>query len=303
VRDETNTLRTSVGNPNLKQEFNNSINISYKAYSPVTFRYINMNVNYDQTSNKIVNSIDFDTARGNGVQLIKPVNLDGAYNASYDLSVGIPLKKGVKGSSINMGNRMSFGQNVSRLYGKNNFTENYSVSQSLGVNLDVKEKLNIGFRGRFSYNSVKYSVQQNKSNNLNSKYFSQNYSTDINYYILKPLIVSTNFNYSIRSGLADGYNVSIPLWNAALAWQLFSKKNGELRFSVNDILNQNSNIDRSIGENYISDSRTEILQRYFLLTFTFNFNKFGPKGSHNRGNVEGRYGGNRMNHDGMRRYR
>ena len=303
VRDETNTLRTSVGNPYLKQEFNNSLNVSYKAYSPVTFRYINMNVNYDQTSNKIVNSIDFDTARGNGVQLIKPVNLNGTYNASYNLSVGIPLKKGVKGSSINMGNRMNFGQNVSQLYGKINFSRNFSVSQSLGLNLDVKEKLNMEFRGRFSYNSVKYTVQQNKTNNLNSKYFSQDYYTNLNYYILKSLIVSTNFNYSINSGLADGYNLSIPLWNAALAWELFAKKNGELRFSVNDILNQNSDINRSIGENYISDSRTEILQRYFLLTFTFNFNKFGTKGSHNKSNGEHRYEGNKMNHNGMMRYR
>ncbi|MEO9021751.1 MAG: TonB-dependent receptor [Ginsengibacter sp.] len=295
VRDETNTLRTIVGNSSLKQEFNNKVNISYKSYSPVTFRYINMNINYNQTSNKIVNSIDFDTARGNGVQLIKPVNLNGTYNASYNLSVGIPLQKGQKGSSINMGNRMSFGRSVSQLYGKTNFTHNFSVSQSLGLNLDVKDELNMRFQGRFSYNSVKYSVQQNSNNNLNSKYFSQDYSTDINYYILKSLIVSTDFNYSINSGLADGYNVKIPLWNAALAWELFAKKNGELRFSVNDILNQNSDINRSIGENYISDSRTVILQRYFLLTFTFNFNRFGPKGSHRKsGNEMRRYGGGRM---------
>jgi hypothetical protein len=188
---------------------------------------------------------------------------------------------------------MSFGQDVSQLYGKTNFTHNFSVSQSLGLNLDVKEKLNMEFRGRFSYNSVKYSIQQNKSNNLNSRYFSQNYSTDINYYILKSLIVSTDFDYSIRSGLADGYNVSIPLWNADIGWQLFAKKNGELKFSVNDILNQNSNIDRSIGENYISDSRTVILQRYFLLSFTYNFNRFGSKGNFNNNHNEWRRLGRR----------
>ena len=282
VRDETNSLRTSVGNPGLKQEFNNALNISYRSYNAITFRYINMNVNYNQVSNKIVNSIDFDTARGKGVQLIRPVNLNGTYNASYDLSVGIPLQKGVKGNSINMGNRMRFGRDVSQLYGKNNFTNTFSVSQSLGLNLNVEEKLNMEFRGRLSYNSVKYSVRQNLNNNLNSQYFSQNYSTNINYNIFKDLIASTDFHYSIRSGLADGYNLSIPLWNGGIAWQLFEKKNGQLKFSVNDLLNQNSDIDRNIGENYISDSRTVILQRYCLLTFTYNFNRFGPKGSYDR---------------------
>lgn len=310
VRDETNSQRTSVGNPGLKQEFNNRLNIAYKAYNETTFRYININVNYNETSNKIVNSIDFDTARGKGVQLIKPVNLNGAYDASYDLSIGIPLQKGVKGSSINMGNRMRFGRDVSQLYGKNNFTKTFSVSQSLGLNLDIKEKLNMEIRGRFSYNSVKYSVQQSVNNNLNSQYFSQNYSTNINYYILKSLRVSSDFNYSINSGLANGYNVSIPLWNGGMAYQLFAKKNGEIKFSVHDILNQNSNIDRKIGENYIYDTRTVILQRYYLLTFTYNFNRFGPKGSFNkrdetRGPANGRgdgiqRGGNGGGRSGMR---
>jgi hypothetical protein len=260
-----------------------------------------VNVNLNQTTNKIVNSIDFDTARGNGVQLIKPVNLAGTYNASYDASFGIPLQKGIKGNSINMGNRMSYGQSVSQLYGKDNFTHNFSVSQSLGLNLDVKEKLNMEFRGRFTYNSVTYSGQEKQKNNLNSTYYSQNYSADVNYYLMSSLILSSRFNYTINSGLANGYNISIPLWNAALAWQMFEKKNGELRFSVNDILNQNSNISRSIGENYISDSRTEILQRYFLLTFTFNFNRFGAKGSYNKSAGE-RYR-DRMYHGGTGGYR
>ncbi len=299
VRDETNSLRTSVGNPGLKQEFNNRLNVSYKAYNEITFSYINVNANYNQTTNKIVNSIDFDTTRGRGVQLIRPVNLNGTYDASYDLTVGIPLKKGVKGNNISMGNRMHFGRDVSQLYGKNNFTNTFSVSQSLGLNLNVKEILNMEFRGRFSYNSVKYSVQQNVNNNLNSQYFSQNYSTNINYFILKTLIASTDFNYSVSSGYADGYNVKTPLWDGGLAYQFFPKKNGELKFSVKDILNQNSNIDRRIGENYILDTRTVILQRYYLLTFTYNFNRFGPKGSANKRSGEPRMqGGGR---DGMQR--
>lgn len=278
VRDETSSLRTVIGNPLLKQEFNNRINVSYRSYSPVTFRYINMNVNVNQTTNKIVNSIDFDTARGKGVQLIKPVNLNGVYSASYYFSAGIPLRKGVKGSSINFSNRMNWGQNVSQLYGRNNYTNSYSVSQALGLNFDLKEKLITELRASVSYNSVRYSVQKNSSNILNTKYFSQDYSANVNYFILKNIELSTYFRYTISSGYADGYNVSTPLWNGAIAWQLFAKKNGEIKFSVNDILNQNSNIDRNIGENYISDSRTVILQRYCLLTFTYNFNRFGPKG-------------------------
>ena len=293
VRDETNTLRTSIGNPALKQEFSNKINLSYKTFNETTYRYLNVNVNYNQVSNKIVNSIGRDTARGNGVELVKPVNLNGAYDASYDISFGLPLRKGVKGSSITMGNRMRYGRDVSRLNERNNYTNSFSVSQSLGLNLDIQEKLNMEFRGRFSYNSAQYSLQQNQRDNLNNKYFSQNYSTDINYYVLKNLILSTDFNYTINTGRAEGYNLNIPLWNGGIAYQLFPKKNGEIKFTVNDILNQNSNIDRSIGENYYSDTRTVILQRYFLLSFTYSFNRFGQRGENHQQGREFRAPGGR----------
>lgn len=301
VRDETNVLRTVVGNPGLRQEFHNRVNLNYKTFNEENFRYLNMSLNFNQTSNKIVNSIALDTARGKGVQLIRPVNLNGAYSASYDINFGLPLKK-KKGSSVNLSNTVRYNRDVSQLYEQLNYTTNLSISQSAGLNLDIKEKLNMEFRGRFSYNAVRYSAQQSQTRNLNTNYFNQNYSTDINYFILKNLIVSTDFNYSINTGRSDGFNQSVPLWNAGIAYQMFPKKNGEIKLTVNDILNQNKNIDRRIGENYIYDTRTVVLQRFFLLTFTYNLNRFGERGN-NRGRGEFRMPGGGRGMGGGREWR
>jgi hypothetical protein len=50
---------------------------------------------------------------------------------------------------------------------------------------------------------------------------------------------------------------------------------GELKLSVRDILNENIGVSRSADQNYIEDRRVNTLQRFFLLSFTYNLTKTG----------------------------
>lgn len=270
VRDVSNPLQIVTGNPALKQEFSNNVNLNYSTFNTGSFGFLNINLNAGNTYNKIVNSIDTDPFQ-KGAQLIRPVNLDGALNASSYITLGLPLKGKLKGSNFNFNNFIRYNRDVSLLYQQKNITNNLSISQTVNVNLDIKKVVNLWINASLTYNQVDYSVVTAASQN--QKYYTQTYSTDFSYLGFKNWVLNTDFDYTINTGLGAGYDQAIPLWNASISHQVFKKRNGEFKFSVKDLLNQNQAIGRNVGDNYVEDTRSLVLRRYFLLTFTYNLNK------------------------------
>ena len=78
--------------------------------------------------------------------------------------------------------------------------------------------------------------------------------------------------------------------NASLAKQLFKSKKGELKLSVFDILNQNVSVTRNASDNYVEDVRTNVVQQFVMLSFTYNINRMGGKNMPAPGNQGSRRG-------------
>jgi hypothetical protein len=61
----------------------------------------------------------------------------------------------------------------------------------------------------------------------------------------------------------------------SLAKKFLQTNTLEVKFTVYDILKQNNGINRIIGENYFEDIRANVVPRFFMLTVSYNLNRFG----------------------------
>lgn len=105
------------------------------------------------------------------------------------------------------------------------------------------------------------------------------------------------------SGLSAGFNQNFVLWNAAIGKKFLPGNKGELKLSVYDLLKQNQSISRTVDNGYIQDIQNQILQRYFMLTFTYNLRNFGTaatRASNRESRGEGRGEGGFNSPGGMR---
>jgi hypothetical protein len=97
-----------------------------------------------------------------------------------------------------------------------------------------------------------------------------------------------DLNNLYYSGLSAGFNQNYWLWNMSAGKKFLKNQKGELKLSVFDLLKQNRSITRDVTSEYIQDVRTQVLQQYFMLTFTYNLRNFGTAaaGNFNRNNFQ-----------------
>ena len=225
-------------------------------------------INLTARQNSIVSD---DQINAQGIRTTRPVNADGVYTLNGTLSWGLPVKK-IK-SNINLNTNASQSRNVNFINGNENQINNLMLAEEISLNYSYKERLDVTLGTQVSFNNVRYSLTPQQ----NTKYWNQEYSLDVNLYLPKGFSIASEFTFTRNTGYATGFNTNVALWNAGLAKQLFKNKKGELKIQMFDILNENVGITRNANQNYIEDVYSKILNRYFLVGFTYNLSRFAGK--------------------------
>ncbi|HYF32477.1 MAG TPA: outer membrane beta-barrel protein [Chitinophagaceae bacterium] len=279
-----NILFPSTGNPELNQDYAHSLVTRYQFTNSAKRTSFFANIFVQNTQNYITNAsylITKDSAVSSsivlreGARLTKPVNLDGYWSVRSFLTFGMPLNF-IK-SSLNLNAGVSY----SRIPGLIDNVENLSNSYNYNVGAVVASNINEYVDFTLSYSANFNRVQNSIQPQLNNNYFNHVAGMQLNLLSKKGWLFQNDVTNQMFRGLTTGFNQNYWLWNMAVGKKFLKDQKGELKLSVFDLLKQNQAISREVNEIFIEDVQNDVLQQYFMLTFTYKLRNFGGRSRNN----------------------
>ncbi len=280
VINNTNPLLLSTGNPYLQQEYTHTLSGNYRKTMQEKGRNFMLMANVAYTSNYITNStliagrdtvLTDDIVLHKGSQLTAPVNLEGYLNTRIFSNYGLPLTYKSFKTNLNLNLGLSYSRAPGQINNQINYARTYNFNSGfvLGSNMGPQLDFSVSWNG--NYNIVDNSINPKQNNN----YYYQISAAKANWLPWKGLVLATELTHTYYTGLGgNAFNQSFLLWNAALGYKFLKNNAGELRLSVFDLLGQNKSISRTVSNTYIEDVRTQMLTRYFMLTFSYTLRSF-----------------------------
>lgn len=262
----SNPFAIYLGNSNLKPEYRHSLNLQWFLFDQFSFTSVFANLNGSYTKDKINQSISI---ANNLSQQVKLINVPDDYSASASISFSTPIKfLGIK-VSVDLKERWNNG--LSYVNGIENMNTNLTHKVGLKFENRKKEKWDVEVGGTVSLTDARYSIQEQ----LNRKY--------INYVAFGEVRYTPNQRWHFRltaditSYNSQSFNdaITVPLLGAEINYHFLANNRGMLSLEAYDLLNKNTGVTRVSEYNYIRETNSNMIGRYFMLTFKYKLNKFG----------------------------
>jgi hypothetical protein len=273
VLNNLNPLSLYYGNRDLRPEYNHSGRLSWWLFDQFSFTTLLASVNMRYTEDKISYSrnVDIDLR-----QVISPRNVKNEWNNGAMLDFTTALKS--LGLKVNIVLDESFTRNISIINEQENLNSSFNHRMSLTIGNRKKEKWDIEGGSSLSVRDSRYSIQKSLNDVFNdiSVFTEVRYTPGVKFNVMGSADIT---NYSSRS-----FNESqlIPLINAEINYYLFKNQRGVLTLAGVDLLNRNKGIERISELNTLTERRSFIIGRYFMLSFKFRLNKVGD----NKGGID-----------------
>ena len=270
IRDTSNPLRISLGNPNLANSYTHSLNFNHSAPRPHS--QLSTSLSYSRTQHQVAQAMTYNPETG--VYTFRPENVDGNWKATGLLSLTLMPKD----SPFTFSTRTMAGyQNSVDLISPDGHSDavrsevhNTSGNEQLRVyyshkglsvrlygdiswNYATSERLNFTTRSTFDY---VYGVTFTANNFL----WGLNFSTDL--------------GLRQRRGYDDpSMNDNSLIWDAQLSRSFGKSKAWNVHLAGHDLLRQLSNVTRTINAQGLSETWTNSLPSYLMLHISYRWNK------------------------------
>ncbi|MBO4268553.1 MAG: outer membrane beta-barrel protein [Bacteroidaceae bacterium] len=290
IRDDSNPLRVSSGNPGLKPTFNNQLSLGYQKYNPVTMGSFNINTSLSNTLRQIQNKT---TLLANGGTESRPENMDGFWanwntNASVMYNYTFP------------DDRYSISSNTS-----GNFSHQEGWASIVGQEAQLRktnttganESLSAEYRDDYLTLSLDGSLRyQHSTNDLqperNMDTYDYSYGTSLMAFIpWRNMRVGSDLNMNSRRGYDAEMNTDELIWNASVSFSFLKGNKASLQLAAYDILHQRSTVNRSMSATSRTDTESKNITSYFMATLTYRLSVFGDRNARQSMRGRGGFGG------------
>lgn len=270
VRNNEDPLNIAIGNPDLKQSFSHSFRVQYYNYKVLTSEnlFISGNFSFEQNAITMQQNVDIS-----GRRTYQYVNVNGNYNAGAWMGYGRRIVGNLRG---NVGLNGNYSRTNNFINDKANRNNSWSFSPSLSLSYHKDTTLNIYYSFDPQYNS---SVSEIRTD-IKTQYW--NFRQSLNGSLRLPFRfkIGTEIEWEFRQQLsADDRNNKVFLWNAWVSRSFLKDQSLVFKVYANDILNQNIGYSRVTTAEQISESNYNTIQRYLMLSLTWNFTKTGSVSS------------------------
>ena len=275
--DNSNPLQLRTGNPNLNQSYSNRIRLRLRSRNPDTDRSWFIFAQSQIVANTIANSsfiAEEPTELPGGIilekgsQLFRPVNLDGYQDFRSWVSYGMPL--GFIKSNMNVYGGLSYNKRPGEVNSQLSFNNSNRISTGVSISSNISDKIDFNVSTRFSWNNVNNTLNPA----LDNKFFNQRTRLNLSWIIWEGLIYRLDLNHQVNTGLSAGFDNNFLLMNMSVGKKIFKNQRGEISLNVYDLLGQNANVRRNVTDIYTEDVETNVLSRYFMLSFSYNLRRF-----------------------------
>ncbi len=264
--NNTNPLNIYTGNPDLVPEYTHRLNGEYRFFDQFSFRNFFTFFNYSYTHNTIAQSRLYDDR---GVQTRSPINTAASWSGNVGANYGTPIRR--LGVDVDLEYRLSYSEGTELINLVAN--DNQSIRNTVEFNIEnrSRDRIDVEVGAAFNFNNARYSLNEE----LNRDYVNSTYSLEANFYPTSAWTIETDLRYQVyddnlygstQTQFGDVENVA--RWNASIMRRMLDNR-VEIEFRARDLLNQNRGISISNNSNFIQESRTDSLGRYFMLQINY----------------------------------